>query len=579
MKKKDYDIEFYREALARMQQEKSEYAEENRALREEIRIMSHSHRQETAGLRQTLESMRLTILEQSNSIKELTESNKALTAQLANAVANGKLSLSKRFAPTTEQANLLNNRSVDRRAEEKDDFDGTPPSAPQSPASSTVSAGTAASTGRKKKKSQGRKPAKENYSCDEIVQHPLGSYFKLPEGGCFKTRNGKVETHYYESYEYIPGRIIKHVWETATYIDPMGDAHNTLPEENRNNPVAGCPFSAEMLAFILTEKYAYHTPKNRIKFKLRQMSAKFSKTTFIRYYQLSEKALRDMLEPIFRKATTDCNYLMIDETSELVGVINPDTKIAQYLKKYLWAFHNKAAGLVWYLYEQGSRSREVVRKVLERFKGSFTTDGYAAYTIFGDKEVYPNLMHCGCWAHARRYFIEAMGVASDIAYTFFDEIELLFANERICKGMSAEERAKSRQRLSLPILNRIFVAAKRVATNAELMGKAILKKAVNYINNQVETLRNFIYDGNVEISNNLCEQRMKPIKLSLKNCQNIGSEEAAENAAFMHSLVESCKLNNKDPFRYLCSLFRKMRTALDDVGKRLLLPDRWVPEC
>lgn len=73
---------------------------------------------------------------------------------------------------------------------------------------------------------------------------------------------------------------------------------------------------------------------------------------------------------------------------------------------------------------------------------------------------------------------------------------------------------------------------------------------------------------------------MKPIKLSLKNCQNIGSEGAADVlAAFMHSLIESCRLNDKNPFDYLCSMFRKMRTSLDDVGKRALLPDRWMPEC
>lgn len=55
--------------------------------------------------------------------------------------------------------------------------------------------------------------------------------------------------------------------------------------------------------------------------------------------------------------------------------------------------------------------------------------------------------------------------------------------------------------------------------------------------------------------------------MSLKNCQNIGSEGAAENAAFMHLLIESCRLHNKTSFDYLCSLFRKMRASLDDVGK------------
>lgn len=570
MKKKDSDIEFYRNTIAILQQEKADFAAERDALRLELKEMTESNRLEMDGLRQTLESMRMTIL-------DLTEANKKLMSQLADALDQSKLSRGKRFAPTTEQTNLLNNRRPDTRAEEKDDYDGNPPAVPSAGASGNC--GNTPAPKPKKKKSQGRKAAREDYGCDETVEHPLGSYFTLPEGGVFKTRNGEIETHYYESYEYVPGRVIKHVWETATYVDAIGDSHNSLPEELRENPVKGCPFTTDMLAFILVEKYACHTPKNRIKRKLREMGARFSKTNFIRYYQLSEKALRDMLEPAFKEAVLDCPYLMIDETCELVGVIDEETHIAEYLKKYLWAFHNKTSGLVWYLYEHGSRARDVVKKILETFKGTFTTDGYAAYTIFGDKNEYPELLHCGCWAHVRRYFTEAIGVASDVCYKFIDEIELLFANERLFKGMSPLERTVNRQKTSLPILNRIYGMAKRVAANTELMGRSLLKKAVNYINNQTETLRNFILDGNAEISNNLCEQRMKPIKLSLKNCQNIGSEGAAENAAFMHSLIESCRLSDKNPYDYLCSLFRKMRTPLDDVGKRTLLPDRWVPEC
>ena len=62
---------------------------------------------------------------------------------------------------------------------------------------------------------------------------------------------------------------------------------------------------------------------------------------------------------------------------------------------------------------------------------------------------------------------------------------------------------------------------------------------------------NFIKDGRVQILNNLCEQRIKPVKLNLKNCQNIGSENAAENTVFVFSLTESCRLNGINPETYL----------------------------
>lgn len=65
------------------------------------------------------------------------------------------------------------------------------------------------------------------------------------------------------------------------------------------------------------------------------------------------------------------------------------------------------------------------------------------------------------------------------------------------------------------------------------MSNSLMKKAVTYMLNQWESLRNYILDGRVQLSNNLCEQRMKPIKRNLKVCQNMGLEITAENASFM----------------------------------------------
>lgn len=142
----------------------------------------------------------------------------------------------------------------------------------------------------------------------------------------------------------------------------------------RNNPVNGCPFSAEMLAFILVEKYAYHTPQNRIKRKLREMGAVFSTSTFVRYYALTASAQLDMLGSTLRSGVTDSTYLMIDETCELVGVINPETGIPKYRRRPLWVFYNPVASVVTDLYENGSRARKVVTDMLKDFKGTISTD-------------------------------------------------------------------------------------------------------------------------------------------------------------------------------------------------------------
>jgi hypothetical protein len=101
---------------------------------------------------------------------------------------------------------------------------------------------------------------------------------------------------------------------------------------------------------------------------------------------------------------------------------------------------------------------------------------------------------------------------------------------------------------------------------------------VNYTINQWKSLKNILKDGSAEISNNLCEQRMKPVKLLLKNCMNIGSEDAAGNSAFIFSLIESCKLNDIDPQDYLKHLFECILHG-KDCDKKALLPCFYQSEC
>ena len=80
--------------------------------------------------------------------------------------------------------------------------------------------------------------------------------------------------------------------------------------------------------------------------------------------------------------------------------------------------------------------------------------------------------------------------------------------------------------------------------DTKLMANELMRKAANYTLNQWKSLKNILKDGAAEISNNLCEQRMKPVKLLLKNCMNIGSENAAENSAFIFSLLKTVDIRS-----------------------------------
>lgn len=221
------------------------------------------------------------------------------------------------------------------------------------------------------------------------------------------TRNGKVDIHYFEYIEYLPAKVVRHIYEVARVAD--GDTIvSSLPEEIKEKTAAkGCPFDARLMAFILSEKYAYHSSINTIKKKLRDMGAVFSKSTLNRYFHMGADALMDSFDKIFHIEMLKSLYLMVDETCELVAVEDEGTGAVKYKKKYLWAFFDKAKKIVHYIFEKGSRGMSVVENYLQGWSGSISTDGYVAYKAFSDK--HPEILHIGCWVHRSETFYRKLG--------------------------------------------------------------------------------------------------------------------------------------------------------------------------
>ena len=161
-----------------------------------------------------------------------------------------------------------------------------------------------------------------------------------------------------------------------------------------------------------------------------------------------------------------------------------------------------------------------------------------------------------------------------------DPIGDMFRNEGLFRTMklSGEQIKGKRLKLTGPILERIHHKVVMMMQDEKIMANELMRKAENYTINQWKSLRNIRKDGSAEISNNLCEQRMKPIKLLLKNGMIICSEDAAENSAFIFSLIENRKLNDIDPQDYLKHLFECILHG-KDCDKKALLPCFYKPEC
>ena len=158
---------------------------------------------------------------------------------------------------------------------------------------------------------------------------------------------------------------------------------------------------------------------------------------------------------------------------------------------------------------------------------------------------------------------------------FIDEIGRLFGIEHDCKkaGFTADQVLVERLQRSKPIMDRIKEKFERFArSNYKGLG-ALTKKALKYIKTEWSAMQTILQDGNLELSNNLAEQMMRHIKLNLKNCLNIGSEDSALDYAFMFFVIESCNMNKLSPGCYIKELVSRLTAKpVCTVEKVALLP-------
>ena len=552
-----------------------------------LKAIEDSNKENSKALVDTINELSVTV---ENYRKEMELMRKQLEAKdevnrmLANEISNLRLQLEDsrkhRFGRTSEQRKLLNNRNLDKSALHKSEYDGSDRKDDDNDkadgnetGSSTISGSTPAQSSQpSRRKETAPRAVKTKLKVDKVVVHEVDEYYTLPEGGRFMNRNGMPDVWEYRVIEHVRAHNVEHVYKVARVKLADGTFANTMEHPLKN---LGGIFSPELLARLLCLKYDFSMPENRQIRLLAREGIHISNTTLNSYIHNGIAKLKEFMEDVFKGFVQQAEYLMVDETTELVGIETKEGKA--YRRKYLWAFFAKHMKMVYYHYNNGSRSSDVAKSFLEHFMGTLSTDGYTVYRMFDGED--SKVLHIGCWTHCRRLWVDALP-SDRTAMEIIDSIGDMFMNEDLFRTMklSGEQIKGKRRKLTGPILESIHHKVVMMMQDAKIMANELMRKAVNYTLNQWKSLRNILKDGAAEISNNLCEQRMKPVKLLLKNCMNIGSEDAAENSAFIFSLIESCKLNGIDPQDYLKHLFECILHG-KDCDKKTLLPCFYKPEC
>lgn len=101
-------------------------------------------------------------------------------------------------------------------------------------------------------------------------------------------------------------------------------------------------------------------------------------------------------------------------------------------------------------------------------------------------------------------------------------------------------------------------------------------KAIEYSRGRWAALTLYLEDGDLPIDNNHIENRIRPVAIGRSNWLFAGSLRAGQRAANIMSLIQSAKLNGRDPYCYLKDVLEQLPTQ---PASRLeeLLPHHWKP--
>ncbi|MDQ7967922.1 IS66 family transposase, partial [Pseudomonas plecoglossicida] len=433
-----------------------------------------------------------------------------------------------------EQNALLRQRLFGRKSEQTTD-----PATPQlvlfneaesvaEPVAEDVDEEAVAPTKRRGK----RKPLPADLPRIEVI-HELPEHELTCTCGCRKHTIGEEVS---EQLEIVPMqiRVIKHIrkvygcrgCETAPVT---ADKPAQLIEKSMASP--------SVLAMLLTTKYVDGLPLHRFEKVLSRHGIDISRQTLARWVIQCGEHLQPLLN-LMRDRLLESRVIHCDETRVQV-LKEPDREATS--QSWMWVQTGGPPGKPVILFDYStSRAQEVPSRLLESYCGYLMTDDYAGYNAVA---VQPGIERMGCWAHARRKFVEAQKVQpkgktgrADIALNLINK---LYGIERDLKDASDEQRHQGRQQDSLPILAQLHGWLEK--TQPQVTAQNALGKAVGYLASNWNKLKRYVEAGHLPIDNNPAERAIRPFVIGRKAWLFSDTPKGAVASAQIYSLVETAK--------------------------------------
>ncbi len=472
-----------------------------------------------------------------------------------------------------EELRLAIYRKYGRSSEKQDDsqallgFDSEVGSLPdfsdeQSSESVTISSHT--------RKKRGRKPIADYIPREDIV-HDMSEEQKQCACG---HRLSKIGEEVSEKLAIIPEQIYveRHIRPkyACKHCEGSGDEDQKAVRIAPVVPsiIAKSIVTAGLLAFIIVNKFCDHLPFYRQEKRFERIGVSISRQDMSHWVIKAFTVLLPLLG-LLKQALKAGAFVQIDETP--LQVMGEDGRPNTSQSRMWITLGGGETPVALYEYRE-TRKAEYIIELLADFLGFLQADGYEGY----DKaaSVLEGVIRVGCLAHARRKFHEASKVSKTpgSAHKALSMIAKIYHAEHEINGdqLSDEQIVQIRKETVVPLLTdmKTWLEEKSVKVRPE----SKTGQAISYALSQWEKIKRYVDCPGLSPDNNACERAIRPFVIGRKNWILNGSPKGAQASSFFYTLIETAKLNDLNPYGYLCHLFEKAPLCRTEQDWKNLLP-------
>ena len=330
--------------------------------------------------------------------------------------------------------------------------------------------------------------------------------------------------------------------------------------------INGSKLSVDLAASILDAITYQHLPAERVWKKFNEWGFTIGESCMSRWTQ---KISFDYLEPLYmrlQERVLEYSHIHIDET--FFKVVH-DGRSA-HSSSYMWVvapgeYEQGRHPIRFFIYDE-TRGTDVLRSFLRDYEGTVSCDGWGDYKTY-KKERKKAIKLAACWVHVRRKFVKLCHLRQVFKYPkekreknpyyiCYKMLQAIFEADKALRDKTPEERLAGRQKDVKPLVDGFFDYLNRLV----IIPKS-LQEAVDYALNQEESLRTFLDDPFVAMTNSEAERVAGYFALSRNAFKQIDSIDGAISLSYILTIggtAQACGANGHIYFKYILERLPKL---------------------